>query len=111
MKYLITIALFAVFSCHSIFGQDNIKEFDEINVEAKTRGSFFSVKVNQDKAIFQHNGETKTFPVSKVSRDKLIAVLNSLNLEEIKSLKVPSNQRSSDKSMFASMQIKIRKQL
>ncbi len=83
--------------------QDSIKE---IVFNAQTRGSLENITVSDYTVFYKTHGESKTFAITATQRKELDILIGKLNLENLSTLKAPSNKRAFDGAMHATLAIK-----
>ena len=107
-KSILLLVLFTmIVSCKSL--QKKEKEAT-INIENKnivfeyessTRGNFKKVIVKEDAVLTTFERDGSKFTTQKMSKEtwnRLMTLLNNVNLEQMKDLKAPTNNRASDRA-------------
>ena len=106
-KSILLFALFSmIVSCKSMRNKEkaNVLNTENKNIvfeyEASTRGSFKKVIVKEDAILTTFERDGSKFSTQKMSKDtwkQLMTLVNKIELEKMKSLKSPSNERATDR--------------
>ncbi|WGH74898.1 hypothetical protein P8625_12550 [Tenacibaculum tangerinum] len=104
LKIIVPIVFLLMMNCAA---QNNIKEFDKIVYEAQTRGSLVQLVLEGHKLSYKTYQKEGTKKVTKKQLEEAKSIVNELNLEEISTLKAPTEKRITDGALHAEFTIKI----
>lgn len=107
MKLIKFIPLLLIFIGFNGIAQNNKKMFDKIEYNAQTRGSQFSIKVNDNKVVYKGSYGAKEVTLTKEQQIRLNELIKGLDLNLISSLKAPSEKRLHDGALHGEFEIKV----
>lgn len=107
MKLRRFVPILMLFVVLSSMAQSSGKTFDEIEYNARTRGTHISIKVNKDKVLYKGNYGNKEVDLTKEQLAKLGELVKGLNLEAMSSLKAPSQKRMTDGALHGDFVVKV----
>lgn len=87
--------------------QESKKEFDMIQYKAQTRGSSLSVKIINNEIFYVSNGNEGSSKLSEENTRKLSKLIKEVRLEEMKTLKAPTDKRITDGALHAEFTVKV----
>ena len=83
------------------------KRFDNINYEARTRGSMTLINVNTKEVSYKLPKKEGVYELSKEQLTRLNDLVGLIKLTEIADLKAPTDKRASDVALIGRITIKI----
>ncbi|WP_299668545.1 hypothetical protein [uncultured Polaribacter sp.] len=105
MKNLYKISLFILFIISSCAAQKEMHNNIIIEYKAQTRGSFLSIKVENDSIFYKTFNLEKTTALKEEEIQNIVVEVKKLNLSKISSLEAPSTKRFSDGALAATIKI------
>ena len=102
-KILSLLLLLNFFSCASYKPKNN---FEEIIYNATTRGRSEKIIIKNNELQYQTNLSSNSIKLSEKQMDILVKEVSKINLNEINSLKAPTNKRLYDGAMHTTISLK-----
>ena len=104
LKLIPFLVLIIATSCAVQKSESNIKE---VVFDAQTRGRSENITLVSNSLTFKTQKEAKTFSINKVQREELETVISKIKVKGISDLKAPSDKRTYDGAMNATITLKI----
>ena len=101
--YLILVIILSVSCC-----AQNNTETISINYNASTRGNSLKIYVSNRLISYKSEESEKQLKLTKKEWNKLIKILNAIDLAKVHSFTPPSNNSAVDAAMQANLSIKIK---
>lgn len=103
--YKVLLVLFLIQSC--VAQKAVTIDLGEVTYSAKSRGGSKNITVVNGSVYFKTHTKTKTFFITQLQKESLKETISKLKLEEIGTLKVPSNRRAFDGAMHTRISIQL----
>lgn len=98
------ILFFLIINASCSNSADKVTLQDDISIEykAQTRGSFYTIRVEDANLVLNTSTFSKTVNLSEEDLQKLKQEISNINLDTIHDLEAPTNKRLTDGAMSAS---------
>ena len=83
------------------------QKFNKIIYKAHTRGTAIEIRVEENTIKYQKNGKELEFKLSEGEVGRLEELIKKINLNDIETLKSPTNRRYNDSALIASFVIEV----
>lgn len=107
MKYLFICLLFLFTEKGCQNSRFNNNQTTIIEYSESSRGFYYNVVINENRVLIQENRTSKpqSYPLKREHWNSLLKSLKIIDIEQIPFLKIPSEERSRDRAIIASLKI------